>query len=284
MDRIPTIRDQYTGKPVHQIAALRLIWPHPGMHLLEGEIQEGELKHLPLSAQRGAFDTRGIDMMLILLRHLKSFGLAVDLDGEHGLTASENAFLKAADLDLGWNQAEDWHMKREIFDKLRNDLGDQGAITAEAYSFDRSLRQLRCIFEDNLQFSLLSGTVVGSSANGMSTSIIQEDSSTVPSCGTYDGVYTLSHWMENNFSGTSSDKNRPVVFIGARPKFLAIKYINKDSKRTLADLRVLKYQAPELDNRSCCVQDATFHLIACSRHSQGGGDICETRTFNKDGS
>jgi len=146
---IPTLKEQYENKPLHQIAALRLIRPHPGLFLQLEDVEEDERANLRFL--RASYDTRGIYVMLTLLRQLLSFGYHVDtVDGEE-TTAAELCLLKAAKLDLGWDQAEDWRLKKEIFMSI-----DDGTFRRQTYSFKDLLSHpdLAHLFDANLQFRL----------------------------------------------------------------------------------------------------------------------------------
>ncbi len=76
MDNPALLEVKYERLPLHMIEALRAIQPHPGIQLKHGV---GTNDNQNTEEKNASWDTRGIDITLTLLRHLKSFGYGIDL-------------------------------------------------------------------------------------------------------------------------------------------------------------------------------------------------------------
>jgi len=102
-DNIPSLREQYVNKLVHQIIALRTFRPHPGAWINDRERLPDELgasERITTQRSRCAeFNACSFDVLLVLVRHLIS--LAYDNHPLERFTPLEEAVFDAAEKDLG---------------------------------------------------------------------------------------------------------------------------------------------------------------------------------------
>jgi len=98
--------------------ALRKFRPDRGIWMT-GEEAAGLQKEHSLAECMASWDSGGLDICLILLRHLLSFGYALDTtDSLAGTSNAEDCLLYAASRDIGWDKHVDWKIKRAIFNSI----------------------------------------------------------------------------------------------------------------------------------------------------------------------
>jgi len=118
MDGIKSLSDRFADSSQHRIFSLQRFRPHPGVWFEQGDVDLEPGQTLQ-QAMAGA-NTNGIDIMIILLRHLLSFdyGIAELRDGQRAGTDG-TTLLVAADKDMGWKAEEDWKIKQFLVRELK---------------------------------------------------------------------------------------------------------------------------------------------------------------------
>lgn len=102
MNHVPDLAHAHTNQPIEHILSLQGIRPIPGIWMGEDPVANG------------AYDASAWDVLLALLRLLKSYGY----EPPTTLIAAEVAVLNAAGKVLGFDQETDWHIKRHLQDLL----------------------------------------------------------------------------------------------------------------------------------------------------------------------
>ncbi|KAF4635164.1 hypothetical protein G7Y89_g2925 [Cudoniella acicularis] len=294
---IPKIPGQYPEKPLHQLAVLRLIRPHPGLYL-HGDEDDGT--GTSLRDQRAAFDAHGIDILLIVIRQLLSFGYGIDIPPGLQLTAAESMLLDVAMRDLGWQNGEDWIMKRSIVDQLQS---QKQSSTPSVLSFAELLAhpQLSNLFTNNLQFRMISqhhysragptgkqpegeGKLESGKWEYNSQELVDQNVLRTKSSS------QLGLWITNKFNETSTASSS-IRMLSRRPKFLRITLDVSPPGCPLSDLKILQFRAPEIYTKwvhnspqvSTGIQEAMYQLCAVVRTHSEGQNSERVRAYWKDG-
>ena len=159
MDNIPNLSDKHIGQAVHHRYALEAVTIHQGVWLRNIE----EARERDLEEQMARFNTRGFDIMITLIRLLKSRGYEVA--SNDSLTTIEKAFLEVAEKDIGFDATLDWQIKRHLYNTM-------DTRNAERLSFNWSFRDLvdhsdlQNLFGHNPQFQLYSTTAFDRTGDG----------------------------------------------------------------------------------------------------------------------
>jgi hypothetical protein len=86
---------------------------------MTGEEAAGLQKEHYLAECMASWESGGLDICLILLRHLLSFGYALDTtDSLTGTSNAEDCLLDATNRDIGWDKHVDWKIKRAILNSI----------------------------------------------------------------------------------------------------------------------------------------------------------------------
>jgi len=100
--------DDFDDSTCRPMAVARLMRPYPGTYTEE---------NMADTVEASKINTRGIDVMLILLRVLWSFGN--DIFQNRGTFSDEvRAICRTAELNLGWTKEGDWAAKKELFEVI----------------------------------------------------------------------------------------------------------------------------------------------------------------------
>ncbi|KAF7917129.1 hypothetical protein BELL_0164g00130 [Botrytis elliptica] len=289
------INETYKARPLHQIMALQTLRPYPGACLSKEDLPPGG-KHLSLRDLRAQFNTRAIDVMLILLRHLRSFGYAIeDLEQNQVPTKAERVLIDASNLNLGWYKHQDWTLKLQIIKVIADGTVDQSS----SWTFDylQSHPQLSNLFHRNRGFTLALGEV-----------IIEDSHSGDFEIHDISGKSLLSLINEPSFQSSSlinrqmmklleiPFSNRSGVHLCRIPKFYRVRYhVAEDQGRPISDLRMLEFdihtwkdarKIPEkIDLQDFQRQKVFYQLISVIRLAQGGetNPLDMIRTYLSDG-
>lgn len=103
MQSIQSLRTRYAQQPVLLTVALRSQRPHPGMWANE------LARQFEAPSSQTDLSTRRLDIILILLRQLLSFGCT--FDSVAATTLAEASMVDAAWKDMAWEQEQDWQIK-----------------------------------------------------------------------------------------------------------------------------------------------------------------------------
>jgi hypothetical protein len=275
MDHKPSLDSSLT--PLHRIGALRRFRPHPGIWLDQQKFKPGEAE----AEDMASINTIGMDILLILLRHLISFGYAVDRIGT-GIGA-ENAMMDAAVKNLGWKQEEDWIIKLH----MHQHLAQHDAVECDGISTDIKFQELvhlpclRNLFDCNAQFRLISPFAYIMENKSEVGTYLQSDSQEMIELNTLD--FTSSQPFSTSIS-QHCDSVDGTQYTSLRPKFLRINYKVESPGRKISELRLLQFSAPEVLVQDSMVQKrvqhATYRLCAIVRVTDNQEKI---RTYGIDG-
>lgn len=213
---------------------------------------------------REPFDTRGIDIVLILLWILMSLGYHMDVCDDTALTDAENTIHTASMANLGWDQRNDWVLRRKLLQCLNKDE------FPTSYSFAKLLdhTQLRNVF-NNVQFRLIDikyiWKVQGSDGE-IRHSNVNPNALLEKNNPRFNSTKSLSTSISEHFN--SSDQS--AQFLSLHPKFLMINHSVKTSGGLpISELRILNVLAPEVRRnlrRSGWLygsQNGNVHVMVC---------------------
>ncbi|KAL2060764.1 hypothetical protein VTL71DRAFT_9406 [Oculimacula yallundae] len=205
MDGIISLEAKHVAQPLQHILALRTIRAHKGIWLSASN---------PESMRRA--DSNGIDLLLIIIRHLISYGY----DKSFLSTAAASAVLDAAGKDLGWDEEVDWRIKGHLLGILQTPSNspslDKLMVSVELQSLFFTHPQFHIIqssvFSSNNEGKTWTKSELGRHDCGMANRFIIDDNSSIP-----QQIY-------QRFSWTSSKGNSKTWYRGicTKPPFLIL--------------------------------------------------------------
>ena len=229
----------------HMILALTSIRPHPGMLIKPGDHPTEDPSGESRREKMATYDTRGLDIMIVLLRLLMSFAYAMDVNRGR-TTNAEDAFFQVAQKDLGWDQEKDWELKRYLTEQLEK---NEKNLTEKKWKFSELLTHtmLQGLFHDNRQFRLVGQHTITFRQGPLG----QHDLLQIHHENTFDSQM-LKNKNELKFDGSkplSESVSRHFdphdrQFTAERPKFLRIKYSVASHGQPISQLRVLRFRLP----------------------------------------
>jgi hypothetical protein len=272
----PDITDLFKQSQSRQIATLLQMRPHPGA-FVEGtnkqNLDQGS-SDLDRKTRAQNVDTRGLDILLILLRTLGAFGCHISLEDDDDTPVSpvERAIWTAAWRNLGWDREADWELKRCLLQLLGPN--PESAIH-HGWTFKNLWDSgfLQSTFWYNKDFTYISRDVFKKTTNEGSDWIHEQ----LPSRSLTLYVQTTSSWhggawkdyLDQKWARQFEGQNETQM-VSSRTPFLQIQYspLNNNFK-TIFELRVLKFHAPEAHAKGndwvFDRQEAQYNLIAVIR-------------------
>jgi hypothetical protein len=254
---IPDLEDNIGNNQRHMVIALRLIRPHREDSI--GAHGGGDVGRIP------AIDCPGIDIMVILLRQLISYGYTKG----SVLSKVESVFWDAAGKDLGWNKAEDRSIKQCILEQLNKDTQPEHTKNGSGIPTFRGLLDLQSlsgIFDHNRQFQLVNSQVVtGGHGN---SEIVQDIEAHRKTWFSFDSSFPLSESFSNVFNPIG---NRQTTSL--HPRFLKVEYKVIEREQSIESVRKLVFEAPEIrlvnGTWNYGKQLAIYHLFVVVRVTEG---------------
>ncbi|THV54778.1 hypothetical protein BGAL_0020g00320 [Botrytis galanthina] len=260
MQEIRSLHDAYGDKVHHRLLAIRNNRPHHGVFLEEGEISEisfpkdsaGKLTdeaNKRLQDIREKFDTSGIDIALNVCRFLSAYGFNARETYPVGNTFSEaeKRFLKAMDLDFGWDQDKDMKMKRQILAGIYGNKmivnKDGSPSSTMKTSFLDVIAQLPKFFKENTQFHLVDRYSIQGLPDDPNPEYLSMSMEAFHRSNDLrlDDSIPLAELIEKKFSFRESTK---VQVLGSSAKFLKIHYTVKNGGSDISKLRKLYLEIP----------------------------------------
>lgn len=97
------------------------------------------------------FDTRGIDLLLIILRLLESYGYTLDTGPSSLVSDAERMIVSTITGDMGWDEDSDWMKKKDIYETL---YGSESFLPVPSFHALLRDKKLESLF-NNPQFTLI---------------------------------------------------------------------------------------------------------------------------------
>ena len=183
-------------------------------------------------------NTRGLDIFLVILRHLISFGYNLG-DGTTPSTprSAAEGFFRAANMEMGWNKRNDWLIKRALTDQL--EIEDFQQLPTFLQLLDH--KYLLPLVRQNVQYRLIGPEILQISSAKSPTIEAHRDSSITIARNrlSFDDTQALAESITAHFNSQDG-----VVYTGLCPRFLHIEYKVHSGGRDISDVRRIEIEIP----------------------------------------
>ncbi|KAF8857537.1 hypothetical protein BDZ45DRAFT_432278 [Acephala macrosclerotiorum] len=243
------IRREYEGQHPQQFILLSFLRPHCGSQIdASANTAPDETPapdQMPIAGiMQSTIRTAGFDILLVLLRFLLTQGLIIP----DTICAEAKLFMEAAWSNLGWNEFNDFHVKRNLFISI---TGHTGRVTPQDWVkqksnlvFERLLHntKLRELIIENDDFRFFSDFALVrpkkdatipwtvKRISGMASSILH-------TLKPWDGSTTLVEHIYSRLNIlTPSEGEESYGPIAAGPRFICVLFEAKEHTRSFMDV------------------------------------------------
>jgi hypothetical protein len=243
LELVPLLAEKYANRPQAHLISLRSIRPFPGIWITSSDISSHDSDAQPIETRRREYNTRGVDISIVVIRVLFSYGYTFECDN----TTSKRvkAILGVASRDLGFDQSIDWKLKRHIYIAWGCSPGTSHTIT-----FRDMLREQRLfhMFAYHPAFQLVSfHTFIQRETGGDFEYTLLEKTNRVfqwKNTPRYRGQSPLSEFIWSHFQPCPLD-GVTYQLTGQLPEFLLVRYAVREAPgHTISTLRTFHCEVP----------------------------------------
>jgi hypothetical protein len=246
------MRAEYSDK-TRQFNFLRIIRPFPGCKVSPAT---PGISNASETSVHSKIDVNGLDVMLILMRHLLSADFVLNGLLEE-VAEEELAVYETAWLDLGWNAQKDHHAKTRLLETL---LGIKDFTVEDLKKADLSFEKifahpkLKGLIMENEHFLIISKRVYYMGTEGFGTpnlevSMVKPDDRLRYEPLVWDGINDLDHYINRHLIPFRTADMQLRMYFSQRPMFFQVLYTPSTKFRSISEIRMVEMKGVRIQEK-----------------------------------
>ncbi|PQE10173.1 hypothetical protein CJF32_00000696 [Rutstroemia sp. NJR-2017a WRK4] len=282
------MRVEYQMDRTRQFNFLRIIRPLPGCKVAPAV--SAILKNAE-TAFHSKVDVNGLDVMLVLLRHLISTDFVIEGPLEQ-VTEEEGLFYNTAWLDLGWDAEKDHDAKTQLLESLLRIKEFMVEDLKKAdLSFEKILThpKLKNLIMENEHFFHLEQEE-GFGTPNLEVSMMKSDDRLRYDPLVWDGADDLDHYINRHLIPFRTNDMQMRMYFAQRPMFFQALYTPSTKFRSIAEIRTVEMKGVRIKEKESGetkfkvdTRPHLYILYAIVRLGDGGEVKDDVRTYLETG-